>query len=262
MILQLTAALSLAAALVLPQAAIVIAAEQKPDIAIKTRAVEIKVTLDDAIRQNPALAASLLADSKRWAEGNRAETEKEYKASPEFFRDGRVWTFERDYKMESVVADRYISVLRTMIMYTGGAHPNTDLNTILWDDTAKKPISIRPFFKELADNGPTLTAMRRAIITSLKAEKKKRGIEEADDSWTSGVEPKLLRIGAAALAPSAEAGKSAGLTFHYSPYAVGSYAEGSYEAFVPWGILKPYLTPEGAAIFGGSRPADARPSHK
>lgn len=262
MTLRFAAKLALATALVLPQAAVVIAAEQKPDIAIKTKAVEIKVTLDDAIRQNPALAANLLADSKRWAEQNRADAEKEYKTSPEFFRDGRAWTFERAYTQQSVVANRYVSVLRTMFIYTGGAHPNTDLNTILWDDTAKKPISIRPFFKELTDNGPTLTAMRRAIIASLKAEKKERGIDEPDDSWTSGVEPKLLRIGAVELAPSTEAGKSAGLVFNYSPYAVGSYAEGPYEAFVPWDVLKPYLTPEGVAIFGGNRPADAKPSRK
>jgi hypothetical protein len=38
------------------------------------------------------------------------------------------------------------------------------------------------------------------------------------------------------------------------PYAVGPYAEGQYVAFVPWEILKPFLTPEGSKIFGGVRP--------
>jgi hypothetical protein len=261
MTLRLAASLALAATLVLPQA-VVVAAEQKPDIAIKTKAVEIKVTLDNTIRQNAALAANLLADSKRWAERNRADAAKEYKPSPELSRDGRAWTFARDYTVQSIVAERYVSVLRTMFIYTGGAHPNTDLDTILWDDTAKKPISIRPFFKELADNGPTLTAMRRAIIASLRVEKKERGIDEPDDSWTNGVEPKLLRIGAVELASSTETGKSAGLVFNYSPYAVGSYAEGSYEAFVPWDVLKPYLTPEGIALFGGSRPTETNTPSK
>ena len=68
------------------------------------------------------------------------------------------------------------------------------------------------------------------------------------------IEPKLLKIGPVSLAPSTEEGKSSGLTFHYSPYAVGAYAEGPYVAFVPWETLKPYLTPEGARIFGGARP--------
>lgn len=261
MILRFAANFTLAAALVLPQAAMVVAAEPKPEIAVKTKAVEIKVTLDNAIRKNAALAANLLADSKRWATRNGAEAAEEYKEDPEFFREGRTWSFERAYTLQSVVAKRYLSILRWTSIYTGGAHPNTDLNTVLWDDTAKKPISIRPFFKELADNGPTLTAIRDAIIVSLKAEKKERGLE-SDDSWTRAVEPKLLGIGAVELARSTEAGKSAGLIFNYSPYAVGSYVEGTYEAFVPWDVLKPYLTQEGAAIFGGSRPTEPKPARK
>ena len=99
--------------------------------------------------------------------------------------------------------------------------------------------------------------MRQGVIASLAAEKKKR---DAGGTATSApskrVEPKLLKIGPVSLAPSTVAGKSSGLTFHYSPYAVGSYAEGEYVAFVPWETLKPYLTPEGVRIFGGARPKD------
>jgi hypothetical protein len=97
---------------------------------------------------------------------------------------------------------------------------------------------------------------RQAAIASLKVEKKKRGADGSDLNLIEGIEPKLLGIGPVSLAPSTEAGKSSGLTFHYAPYMVGSYAEGSYIAFVPWETLKPYLTPEGAAIFGGARPKD------
>ena len=105
-----------------------------------------------------------------------------------------------------------------------------------------KRISIRPFFTETADNGATMKAMVKAVIASLKAEKKKRDTSEtATDEWFKSVEPNLLKIGAVTLAPSTEAGKSSGLTFHYPPYAVGPYAEGEYVAFVPWETLKTYL---------------------
>jgi hypothetical protein len=124
----------------------------------------------------------------------------------------------------------------------------------LWDKTANKRISIRPFFTETADDCPTLKAMRQGIIDSLKVEKKKRGAEGFDLNLIEGIEPRLLKVGPVSLAPSIEAGKSSGQTFHYAPYAVGSYAEGGYIAFVPWETLKPYLTPEGIAIFGGARP--------
>jgi hypothetical protein len=140
-------------------------------------------------------------------------------------------------------------------MDSGGAHPNSNVNTILWDSAVSKRISIRPFFTETADGGPTMKAMVKAVLASLTSEKKKRDAgETATAEWFKDVEPKLLKIGAVTLAPSTVSGKSSGLTFHYPPYAVGPYAEGEYVAFVPWETLKPYLTPEGAKIFGGVRP--------
>jgi hypothetical protein len=100
-----------------------------------------------------------------------------------------------------------------------------------------------------------MTAMRKAVIAALNIEKKKRDTSDtATAEWYKSVEPKLLKIGAVTLASSTEAGKSSGLTFHYPPYAVGPYAEGEYVAFVPWETLKPYLSTEGARIFGGARP--------
>ena len=100
-----------------------------------------------------------------------------------------------------------------------------------------------------------MKAMVKAVLASLTTEKKKRDAgDTATAEWFKGVEPKLLKIGAVTLAPSTEAGKSSGLTFHYPPYAVGPYAEGEYVAFVPRETLKSYLSPEGARIFGGARP--------
>ena len=231
--------------------------DPKPDVALKTKAIEASVFLGDGIKADPALAANCLAEGKKWLAKSAAEAAREMKQDPQFFHlgDGG-WSFERKYTIRSVTAGRYVSIVRDDYMDTHGAHPNTDVNTILWDKAENKRISIRPFFTETADDGPTMTAIQKAIIVSLKAEKKKREAgETATAEWFKSVEPKLLKIGAVTLAPSTEAGKSSGLTFHYPPYAVGPYAEGEYVAFVPWETLKPYLTPEGQRIFGGSRPA-------
>jgi hypothetical protein len=232
-----------------------LAAEPKPDFSIKTKWVEASVTLDAKIKADPALAANCLAEGKAWVVKNRADADKERKQEPELFRNGP-WTMERKYETRSVVDGRYVSIVRADYEYTGGAHPNSSSDTILWDRSAGKRISIRPFFTETADNGPTLKAMRQGVIASLAAEKKKRGAEGTDASAIEAIEPKLLKVGPVSLAPSTAEGKSSGLTFHYSPYAVGSYAEGEYIAFVPWETLKPYLTPEGIKIFGGVRPKD------
>jgi len=230
------------------------AADPKPDAVVKTKSIEARIFLDDKIKADAALASDCLAEGRKWLDKNAAEAAASRKDDPQFFKDGG-WDFERKYAIRSVVADRYVSVLRDDYMNTRGAHPNSDVDTILWDKAANKRISIRPFFTETAANGPTMKAMVQAVITSLKAEKKKRDASEtATDEWFKGLEPNLLKIGAVTLAPSTEAGKSSGLTFHYPPYAVGPYAEGEYVAFVPWETLKAYLTAEGSRIFGGARP--------
>ncbi|MBR1127061.1 RsiV family protein [Bradyrhizobium iriomotense] len=246
--------LSVALALSATCAFSALAADPKPDAVVKTRSIEARIFLDDGIKADAALAADCLAEGRKWLDKNATEAAAARKEDPQFFKNGG-WDFERKYSIRSVVADRYVSVLRNDYMDTHGAHPNSDVNTILWDRTANKRIAIRPFFTETADGGPTMKAMVKAVITSLRDEKKKRDTSEtATDEWFKGVEPSLLRIGAVTLAPSTEAGKSSGLTFHYPPYAVGPYAEGEYVAFVPWETLKPYLTAEGARVFGGARP--------
>jgi hypothetical protein len=230
------------------------AAEPRLEAAIKNRNIDASVFLDDQIKADPALSADCLAEGRKWMEKNAAEAAASRKQNPVMFRDG-AWTFERKYSVRSAVDGYYVSIVRSDYMNTGGAHPNSDVDTILWDTAAKKRISIRPFFTETADNGPTMKAMLKAVIASLSIEKKKRdATETATSEWYKGLEPKLLKIGAVTLAPSTEAGRSSGLTFHYPPYAVGPYAEGQYVAFVPWEALKPYLTPKGVKIFGGARP--------
>ncbi len=253
----------LAVMLVLAGVAPAIAAETKPDTAVKTKYIDASVTLDKQIRANAPLADNLLAEGKRWIERNRADAAKEFKTSPELFGEGRAWTFERGYAQTSNVGGRYVSIVRTDYVYTGGAHPNTLIDTILWDEESRKQISIRPLFQETADNGPTLKALRAAAVAAVKAEKKARGIADSGGiDWYEGVAPALLKIGAISLAPSTVAGKSAGLAFHYSPYAVGPYAEGSYTVFVPWEAFKAHLSPQGLAIFGGDRPPDTKPEAK
>jgi hypothetical protein len=185
------------------------AAEPKPDAAIESKAVQVKIFLDDKIKADPALAADCLAEGRKWAEKARADAERERKASPDMFRNG-AWAYERKYRTRSVVAERYISIVRDDYTDTGGAHPNTDVNTILWDRTAGKRISIRPFFTETADDGPTMKAMLKGVIASLDTEKKRRGVDDtATPEWYRSVQPSLLKIGAVTLAPSTEPGKGA-----------------------------------------------------
>ena len=52
---------------------------------------------------------------------------------------------ERKFESRSVVDGRYVSVVRDAYMDTRGAHPNTDVNTILWDKTRTSASASAPF---------------------------------------------------------------------------------------------------------------------
>lgn len=228
------------------------ATNPKPDIAYKSRAATVSVLIDVRLKQDPRLLADSYAEGKRWAEERRAEAEALRKEDPDRFRQ-RGHTYERSYQFRSEIAGRYVSIVRVDGGETGGSNPNAELDTIIWDREAGERISIRPFFIESADDGATMRFMKDGVIASLKAAKKARRVE-LDMERFSNIGASLTTIGAATLAPSTEPGKASGLTFHFPQYAVGSYAEGQYVAFLPWTALKPYLTAEGARIFGGTRP--------
>jgi hypothetical protein len=244
------------------------AAAPKPLVSINTRAAEITVTIDAALGRHAGLAENLIAEGRRWANRQRAEAADVRRQSPEEFRNGRKYAFEREYEQRSVVG-HYVSIVRTDYTDTGGAHPNSNIDTILWDSDARRRISIRPFLNDSTDNGAAMTAMAKLARLAVAREKIARGTTDEDDDKkkatpesvaqedtfiADGVKPTLLGLGPVTLAPSTVPNKSSGLSFHYSPYAVGSYAEGPYIVFVPWTELKPFLSVEGLALFGGERP--------
>ena len=229
--------------------------ETKPDIEIKMKQGDITVTIDDTIKANAPLAADLLAEGKIWAEKQRTEAQAALKANPRLFKKDMPWSYERSYVAEAVVGP-YVSIVYNDYISTGGAHPNQQFNTILWDGQNQKRISVRPFFKETADNGPTMTALLGLVRKGIDAEKKDREGDNAPSKPFTGLEAKLLGIGPISLAASTEKNKSSGLVFNYEPYAVGAYAEGAFFIFVPWRSFASYLSPEGTAIFGGEQPKE------
>lgn len=246
-------------------------AETAPQFAQETKSATVSVKIDPALKNHPGLFEDCLAEGRREAQKWLKDAAQEMRKNPQFFSADRRWTFERSYDLRSVVLDRYVSVLRDDGTYGGGAHPNTNLDTILWDREARKRMNIRPFFREAANRGPTMMTLARLARLAVAVEKIKMDainvdvpkdkltperLAELDHFIAEGIQPELLRLGSISLAPSTQAGRSSGLTFHYSPYAVGAYAEGPYTVFVPYTAFRQHLSPLGETIFGGERPAN------
>lgn len=249
----LLAALLLAADLCQPARA---ANQPKPVVAVEIKAIEGGVTVDPKLKAYPALYNRLVAAGKTALAKARVDAEHDLKDMPDQFSNGRRYSYWRSYDVRSIIG-RYVSILFSEDTYTGGAHPNHVIDTLLWDAKAGKMINIRPFFRETASNGPTMRLLSRRIRQAVAVEKRKRGIPVANsntDEWLSSIKPKITEIAGIALAPSTEPGKSSGLVDYFSPYAVGSYAEGGYTVFIPWTAFKTRLSPTGIALFGGVRP--------
>lgn len=233
------------------------ASQRKPDATIKTKTIEASVSVDPALHAYPGLHDRLLAEGKREMAKWHADADKDFRENAKLFRELQGYEFDRTYDERSAIQS-YVSITRTDYSYsTGAAHPNHFVDTLLWDTKAKKFISIRPFFKETATNGPTMRTLADAIRGAVVADKMSRGLskEEANDpTWVGNIKPDILKIGAIALAPSTEPDKSSGLIVYFPPYAVGAYVEGFYIEFLPWTVFKAHLSPAGAHLFGGARP--------
>jgi hypothetical protein len=245
---------------------------QKPQISIETKYVEISLTVDTALKPFPELFADCFSEGKAWVNKHNGDTAAEWRDNRKAFR-GLQWSYERDYTLRSIVG-HYTSVVRSDDWFEGGAHPNHQADTILWDNVARKRTNIRGFFVETADNGPTMSALAQLAKLAVAAAKLAKDINGYDDDApaakdmtpeqelqhdsfiNNGIKPALLELGPITLAPSTKSGKSSGVTFHYSPYGVGPYVEGPYTVFVPWTKFAQYLSPQGIALFGGERPKD------
>jgi hypothetical protein len=170
--------LALAAALGFLMSSFARGEEEKPALSIKAPYVEIEVSIAKELRVYPLLYSMLLADAKKYVEKNRKEAHAAWQADRPSFRD-HPWTFDRSYRLR-VAANPYVSVLIDSGEYTGGAHPNSVIDTLLWDSGPNRRADMQTLFRETAKDGPTTTALAKLVRDAIVAEKKKRDVPVED----------------------------------------------------------------------------------
>lgn len=218
----------------------------------KTPYVEIEIRIQKALDAYPKLYRALKAEGEEFGEECKRDTEESWRMNKSLFSNP--YNFSRVYRLRAA-AGRYVSAIVDESEFTGGAHPNSTSETLLWDREREERVDFKSLFSDTADNSPAMVALSKLVLDAVFAAKKARDMPaDSNDPWFKDWKPEFEIFGSPSLAPSTEAGKSSGVTFHFSPYAVGAYVEGSYTAFVPAAKLAPYLTPEALALFGGERP--------
>ena len=218
----------------------------------KTQYVEVDVGIDKRLQAFPKLYAQLVAEGKQFGAESKDDTDEQWRQDKSIFHVP--YGFGRNYRLRAA-AGKYVSVIMNEYEFTGGAHPNHGSATLLWDREKKAEADFKILFKDTADSSADMKTLSKLILDALAAEKKARDMPfDPNDMWFKDWKPEFKNFGEPSLAPSTEAGKSSGVTFHFSPYEVGAYVEGDYVAFVPASALMPLLTPEAQRLFGGARP--------
>jgi len=220
-------------------------------------AAEIRVAMARTAETVPGLFRLTLARAKAelgaFKRDARAEME-EIGDNADF--PWRAWSYEIVFDERFARAPLF-SLLESQFTFTGGAHPNTTFDVVNFDTRSGAEFGLYDLFDDVADGSPVLTAMTDYVRADLARQKAERFGDMLGDNGESleAVTPSAETFRLFTLEPAADAEGAAGITVHFPPYAVGAYAEGSYEVFVPADIFAGHLTPDYAPFFGG-QPVD------
>ena len=223
-------------------------------------AADIVVTVEQEMLSASAKIDGKIADfSPALAQRFKAEAEMAFEKAEAIVAEeaGTDYASQHMYQydyMESASVGDVISVDYFEMVHTGGAHPNYLLGGILHDRAAGEDVSPSALLSEAGT-----AKMKALVMEKLASEKLKRLSMQPQDmpamreevAEVFPVETEFW-FGQVILVPSSEAAQFGGLVVRFSPYDVGSYAEGGYDLLVSASELDGLLSERFAPMFGGA----------
>lgn len=162
------------------------------------------------------------------------------------------WELKIDWKY-TAKASGIVSLVGTAYEFTGGAHGMTFTDTYIARADTGEQLSLESMLNPGLSPSPAITI---AVCEALKAEKIKRmgSATIYDEPIVCAGTNTNIKIEEArfALAPSSEPDRFGGLLVYYEPYAVGAYAEGSYELAIPQEVFAEDMRKEFQSMFSGT----------
>lgn len=160
------------------------------------------------------------------------------------------WEVQIEWKYTAKAGD-IVSLVGTAYEFTGGAHGMTYTDTHIAKAATGEQLTIESMLK----SGGISPAIVIGVCEALK-KVKLQNIGSAtiyDEPIVCAGTQTNIKIEEAkfALAPAIETNQFGGLFVYYDPYAVGSYAEGSYSLALPHEIFAEDLQPQYNSMFGG-----------
>jgi hypothetical protein len=198
----------------------------------------------------PRVKARILSDYAQAIDGMKDQAAQEKKDSPDSFRPYTIdvrWrtTFENPAVL-SLSGETYSD--------TGGAHPNGDFQTVVWDKAAAKTLNLSDLFAPSQTKAALAAIHDAATRTWIKTVVK----ESADAGEPMSVADAQSTAGTGAggnddqFALTYATGQSTanGIVFLYGAGAVWPHALGDFRIAVPVSLFGKYLAPQWKSVFG------------
>ena len=126
------------------------AAEPKPIVSIEAPVFSGNLRIDDGLRRFPMLYAHLFAEAKEKLVGNQRDAELDLAGvTPSQYNH---WSDDIHYELRAAVGP-FVSVEQNETSYTGGAHANSVVTTLMWNLTEQRPATLPDLFTESAETG-------------------------------------------------------------------------------------------------------------
>jgi len=176
----------------------------------------------------PALDLRLYTEARR----NLAEAQKNAREDQALARQQKRDFNPHDYSMTWTTqgqTQRLLSLSSDLGSFEGGAHPNSNYGSLLWDRSLNREIGVNAL---LATAAQFAAVSRASYCKKLDAERAKRREGEKLNLPEFNACPKYSEL---AIYPvdKNKNGRFDRITFMASPYVAGPYVEGEYEITLP-----------------------------
>lgn len=189
---------------------------------------EFEYSWPGAVSEEPELARRLGAEKDKALAGEKAEWNEAIADAPPDCISCRSRSFA---KVWQVVANLpgWLSLSAELAGYTGGAHGNYGMQSLVWDKVRKVAMDGAGLFQSPA---ALQQAMGAALCDALNRERVRKGVEppagpDAVFPACPGLEEATILVG------SGNRKTFDRITVYFGPYVAGSYAEGAYELDFP-----------------------------
>ncbi len=158
-----------------------------------------------------------------------SEAESDRKGAEEAGYPYRQHSFAEEWKVVADLAG-WLSLTGEFATYSGGAHGNYGVTSLVWDKTASVALQGSDMFISPARLGSAVGDRFCKALDRRRAQK--RGSEAMSEGMTSFTNcPAMTEL---TIIPGSKGGKAFDrVGFYAGPYVAGPYAEGSYEVTLP-----------------------------